>query len=179
MKWKPLRAALVGSCAACFGLASGPAAALKSDSKQPMYIEANSANYDEKKGETVYIGDVKATQGSLEVYGDKMNVYQKSGKTDKIVVYGNPAKLKQTPDSGKDDFHGTGQWGEYFPNTGVLILYDRAVVWQGGDTTKSDRIEYDTRNGLFKAGSLSTANKRVHVILQPKEQATTDDEPQR
>ena len=65
-------------------LVSGPAKALKSDSSQPIYIEANSATYDERKGETVYVGDVKATQGSLEVHGDQMVVYDQKGKTENI-----------------------------------------------------------------------------------------------
>lgn len=145
--------------------------ALDSDSKQPIYIEANTATYDERKGETVYIGDVKATQGSLEVLGDKMIVYQKGGQTEKIVVTGNPTRLKQTPEGGKEDIHGTSQRADYFPDTGILILYDEALVWQGQNSTASDIIEYDTKNGLFKAGSPTTSRKRVHVKMQPKEKS--------
>lgn len=154
-----------------------PAAALDSDSKQPMYIESNTATYDEKKGETVYVGDVKATQGSLEARGDKMIVYQRDGKTDKIVIYGNPTKIKQTPEGGKQDTHGIGQRADYFPETGVLILYDKAMTWEGPDPAKSehlvtsDRIEYDTRNSLYKAGNANSGNKRVHVTIQSKEKA--------
>ncbi|MGX2040968.1 lipopolysaccharide transport periplasmic protein LptA [Methylocaldum sp. MU1018] len=150
-------------------LAVENAFALDSDSKQPIYIEANTATYEEKKGETVYVGDVKATQGSLEVYGDQMTVYQKGGQTEKIVVIGNPTRLKQTPEGGKEDIHGTSRRADYFPETGILILYDKALVWQGQNTTASDIIEYDTKNGLFKAGSPSSGNKRVHVKMQPKE----------
>jgi lipopolysaccharide export system protein LptA len=160
-----------------FWLAAPPVPALDSDSKQPMYIEADTATYDEKKGETVYIGSVKATQGSLEVLGDKMTVYQKDGKTDKIVILGKPAKLKQTPEGGKEDMHGLGQRADYFPETGILILYDKAITWEGPEiatsehVVRSDRIEYDTRNSLFKAGNASSGNKRVHVTIQPKEEA--------
>jgi lipopolysaccharide export system protein LptA len=168
-----LRAVLL--LAAGLGFGMRPAAALDSDSKQPMYIEANTASYDEKKGITIYTGDVKATQGSLEVLGDQMTVYQVNGKTDKIVILGKPAKLKQTPEGGKEDMHGIGQRADYFPETGILILYDKASVWEGDDPAKSehlvnsDRIEYDTRNALFKAGNASTGSKRVHVKLQSKE----------
>jgi lipopolysaccharide export system protein LptA len=154
-----------------------PASALDDDSKQPMYIESDTATYDEKKGETVYIGSVKATQGSLEALGDKMIVYQKDGKTDKIVIYGNPAKIKQTPNPGKPDNHGIGQRADYFPDTGILILYDKAMTWEGPDPAKSehtvhsDRIEYDTRNSLYKAGSAHSGGKRVHVTILPKEES--------
>jgi len=147
------------------------ALALDSDSKQPIYIEANSATYDEKTGQTVYTGDVKATQGSLDVRGDQMTVYQKGGQTEKIVVIGNPTQLKQTPEGGKEDMHGTSQRADYFPDTGILILYDKALVWQGQSSTASDIIEYDTKNGLFKAGSPSTGSKRVYVKMPPKEKS--------
>lgn len=155
------------------------ALALDSDSKQPMYIESDTATYDEKKGETVYVGRVKATQGSLEVYGDKMTVYQKDNKTDKIVILGKPAKLKQTPEGGDKDMHGSGQRADYFPETGILILYDKAVTWEGPDintsehVVHSDRIEYDTRNSLYKAGNATTGSKRVQVTILPKEEETS------
>lgn len=158
------------------GLIVDPAAALDSDSKQPMYIEADTATYDEKKGETVYVGDVKATQGSLEALGDKMTIYQVGGKTDKVVIIGKPARIKQTPEGGKQDMHGIGQRAEYFPETGILILYDKAMTWQGPDPAKSehtvtsDRIEYDTKNSLYKAGSERSGSKRVHVTILPKQE---------
>jgi len=153
------------------------AGALESDSKQPIYIEADTATYDEAKGETVYIGNVHATQGSLEVFGDRMVVLQKNGKTEKIVSYGNPTRLKQTPEPGKADWHGTGQRAEYFPDTGIVILYDNALAWQGehpdsSDRVASDRIEYDSRRSVMKAGVTSGgAGKRVRVTLQPQEGA--------
>ncbi|WP_246628462.1 lipopolysaccharide transport periplasmic protein LptA [Methylomagnum ishizawai] len=156
--------------------AAQPTPALDSDSKQPMYIESDTATYDEKKGETVYVGNVKATQGSLEVYGDKMTVYQKDNKTDKIIILGRPARLKQRPEGGDQDMHGTGQRADYFPETGILILYDKAVTWEGEDinisehVVRSDRIEYDTRNSLYKAGNASTGSKRVHVTILPKKE---------
>jgi lipopolysaccharide export system protein LptA len=167
-------AVLLGSA-----LVPGPAAALDSDSSQPIYIESNTATYDERKGQTVYVGDVKATQGSLEVYGDQMTVYDKGGKTEKIVVLGNPSRLKQTPEGGKEDIHGTAQRSEYFPETGILILYDKALVWQGQNTTTSDRIEYDIKNGLFKAGSPTSGKQRVHVKLQSQSQPQAPEKPRK
>jgi lipopolysaccharide export system protein LptA len=132
-------------------------------------IEANQATYDETTGETVYVGDVQATQGSLVVNSDHMTVYQKDSKTEKVVAVGKPVRLKQTPEGGGDDLNGVAQRAEYFPETGMLILIERAVVTQGTMTTESDRIEYDSAKGVAKAGSPSSSSKRVHVTLQPKE----------
>lgn len=160
---------LPGLLAAAFAL---PAPALDSDSKQPMYIEADSATYDEGKGQTVYAGNVRFTQGSIESLSDKMVIYQKDGKTDRIETFGNPARVKQTPEAGKPPWNGVGQRTEYFPETGVLVLHQKAMAWQGerpddSDRVTSERIEYDSQNSVMKAGLPSSRGGRVHVTIQP------------
>lgn len=145
-----------------------PAAALDSDSKEPIFIEADRATYDEGTGETVYVGNVQATQGSLVVNSDQMTVYQKEGVTDKVVAIGKPVRLKQTPEGGGDDINGTSARADYFPEQNLLIMLDKAVVIQGNITTESDRIEYDSAKGVARAGSPNSNTKRVRVTIQPK-----------
>lgn len=151
----------------CLVYYTSPLVAKGKDTGEAITIEADRATYDEKKGETVYEGGVHAVQGSLTMDSDVMTVYQ-SGSTNKIIATGKPVRLKQTPDGGGEDMHGTGQKAEYYPDTGILILLDHAIVWQGGDSTESDRIEYDSRRNLVKAGDLSSGKSRVHVKLLPK-----------
>lgn len=152
---------------------AGPALALDSDSKQPMYIEADTATYDEGKGQTIYTGNVRFTQGSLESQSDKMVVYQKDGKTDRIETFGKPARVKQTPEAGKPPWNGIGQRAEFFPETGILVLHEKAMAWQGeqpetSDRVTSERIEYDSKNSVMKAGLPSNRGDRVRVTLQPE-----------
>ena len=149
--------------------------ALSSDNQQPMYVESDSVVYDEQKGETVYTGNVKASQGSLLVTGDKMVVNQQKDKADQMTVFGRPARIKQTPDGGKADNHGSGARIDYFPDSGILILNEDAMTWEGPDpatsehTVKSDHIEYDTKNAIYKAGSTKSGRRRVQVTIIPKE----------
>lgn len=155
-------------------VATHPAWALTSDSQQPMYVESDSLEYDENKGQTIYIGNVRATQGSLVITGDKMVINQEPDKADQMIVFGKPATLKQTPDGGKPDNHGVGNRADYFPESGILILNDHAMTWEGPDpklsehTVKSDHIEYDTKNAIYKAGSTKSSSRRVHVTILPK-----------
>lgn len=159
------------------GLATAPPAtlALSSDSKQPMFVEADSVVYDENKGETVYTGNVRARQGSLEVSGDKMIINQQKGQADQLIIYGSPARLKQTPDGGGPDNHGIGKRADYFPESGILILNGDAMTWEGPNpatsahTVKSDHIEYDTKQAIYKAGSSRSGNRRVQVTIIPKD----------
>lgn len=160
---------------ACLAALPRAAQALSSDSKQPMYVESDSVVYDEGKGETIYTGNVKASQGSLEVTGDKMIINQQKGKADQMIIYGNPARLKQTPDGGGPDNHGVGKRADYFPDSGILILNGNAMTWEGPNpdtsehTVKSDHIEYDTKNSIYKAGSSRSGSRRVQVKIIPKE----------
>ena len=146
-----------------------PVLALDTDSKQPMYIESDSATYDEGKGMTEYRGNVKYNQGSIESLSDKMIVYQKDGKTERVESFGKPTRIKQTPEPGKPDWHGIGLRSEYFPDSGVLILHEKALAWQGDNRVSSDRIEYDTKNSVMKAGAAS-GHDRVKVILPPEKE---------
>ena len=162
-------------CAALLACSPRLVLALASDSKQPMYVESDTVVYDEGKGETVYTGNVRARQGSLIVSGEKMIINQQKGQADQMIIYGNPARLQQTPDGGGPDNHGVGKRADYFPDSGILILNGDAMTWEGPNpetsehTVKSDHIEYDTKNAIYKAGSSRSGNRRVHVKIIPKD----------
>jgi len=157
---------------ALLALTGSHAWGLDTDSKQPMYIEADSATYDEGKGLTTYTGNVRFSQGSLESLSDKMVVYQKDGKTEKIETFGNPSRIRQTPEAGKPPWNGIGKRAEFFPDTGILVLHEKAMAWQGdkpesSDRVTSERIEYDSQKSVMKAGLPASRGDRVHVTIQP------------
>lgn len=156
----------------CLALISGlqaPAWSLESDSSQPIYIEADGATYDDKTGVSVYTGQVEVTQGSMLLNSDKLVVYTKDRKPYKFVATGEPVTFKQTPKPGAEDVHGRALTAEYYTDTELLVMIEKAVVWQGKDTYASERIEYDRKNAIVKAGQASSRGKRVHITLHPKE----------
>ncbi len=142
--------------------------ALESDSEQPIYIDSNTATYDDKAQTSVYTGNVVTVQGSLRVDSDKLVVYLKNGEISKLVATGKPARFEQLPAEGKEKIKGEALIGEYYPGKDLLILKKEAVVWQGGNKSASDLIHYDSRNALIKAGEKSSDAKRVHSVFKPK-----------
>ena len=142
--------------------------ALEGDASEPVTIESNSGFFDDKKGVSIYTGEVIIIQGSLRLDADKVVVHMQNREIQKLVATGKPVKFKQTPEEGKDDVRGNALTAEYYPETKVLVLIKEAVVWQGKNSTASERIEYDRLSEVVKAGDTGSANKRVHVILQPK-----------
>lgn len=156
---------LVAVIVACVGWCS--ALAINDDANQPILIDANQANYSEKTGEAVYHGNVQATQGSMQLSNaDVMTIYQKNNKTDRIVATGKPVRIKQEATEGREEVRGESLKSEYYPDKSLLVLIDNATVWQGSNTYTSDRIEYDSRNSIVRAGA-SNSSQRVHVKLAP------------
>jgi lipopolysaccharide export system protein LptA len=155
-------------------LSSPVAMALDSDSEQPIYIDSDSATYDETKGISTYTGKVVSVQGSMKVTSDELVVYTKDGEVNQLVWTGNMVHLKQTPEGGKKDVTGESLQAEYYPDQSLLVLIKKATVWQGDAIYSSDLIKYDLKNNLVKAGETSSDNKRVHVIMQPKEKKCTE-----
>lgn len=146
--------------------------ALEDDTSQPISIESNAGFYDDKKGVSIYSGEVVIIQGSMRLEADKLVVYLENREVQKMVATGAPVKFKQTPEAGKEDVYGDSLVAEYYPETEVLIMMQEAVIWQGGNSTASERIEYDRISEVLKAGDGKSALKRITVILQPKNGAS-------
>lgn len=147
-----------------------PSWALEDDSSQPIYIEADAATYDDNTGVSVYTGDVEVTQGSMELKSDKLVVFSKERKPVKFVATGDPVTFKQTPKPGDEDVHGRALTAEYYTESELLVMIEKAVVSQGKDTYASERIEYDRIHAIVKAGQASSNGKRVHITLHPKKE---------
>ncbi len=147
--------------------------ALKSDRDQPITIDSNTATYDENKEVSIYTGNVDLVQGTLRVKSDKLVVYLRNGRVEKMVATGKPARFRQIPSEGKEEMRGKSLKAEYYPNKELLILIDDAIVWQGNNTYASEIIKYDSKNAIVRAGEKATDTKRVRVILNPKEKTNS------
>lgn len=144
------------------------AIALENDSEQPVYIDSNTASYDEKAQISTYTGNVVATQGSIKIDANQLVVYLKDGAITKLIATGTPSRFKQLPAVGKEEMHGEGLTNEFYPDKNLLVFMKNASVWQGDAKQSSDYIEYDTKNSLLKAGEPSSDGKRVHSVIKPK-----------
>lgn len=148
-------------------LAPNLAPALEDDSEKPVYIEANSAHYDEKTDTSTYTGKVILIQGSLRVEADKLVAYSPGGEVQKVIAYGKPVRFWRKPKP-NEEIHGTAKKAEYYLDKELIVLIGDAVVWQDGNKYASDRIEYDQIKGLIRAGEPTSDTKRVKILLKPK-----------
>jgi lipopolysaccharide export system protein LptA len=149
------------------GLIPAAGWALSSDRDQPMSIEADRVELNDSEGISVYRGNVKVVQGTLELTGDTMTVYNKGDKVQKVVMEGNPATYKQRPDNKDKDVRAKALRMEYFTNPEYIVLQKKAEVEQEGDRLRSERIEYDVARDKVNAGT-NQPNERVRITIQPR-----------
>lgn len=149
------------------GLAPATTLALSTDRDQPMSIEADRVELNDSEGISVYRGNVKVTQGTLELTGDTMTVHNKGNKVEKVIMEGKPATYKQRPDSKDQDVRASALRMEYFTDPEYIVLQKQAEVEQEGDKLRSERIEYDVARDKVNAGT-NQPNERVRITIQPR-----------
>ena len=156
--------------------------ALSTDKNQPIEIQADSAELDDKKGVTVYHGNVVVTQGSIRMTGDTMTVhYTKDQDLETVIMEGHPATYRQLPDKSEVYDEAEALRMEYYGLKNLIVLIDNAQVKQEEFRFSGNRIEYDTKLSQIKArgkpsqetpvteeNTPSQEDNRVKIIIKPK-----------
>ena len=155
-------------------LGSASAWALPSDRDQPIRVQADSAELDDKQGVAVYRGGVVITQGTLKITGDTVTITQdKNGDIEVFTAVGNRAYYEQKPAVDKDIVKAYGLTIQYYATNERIVLIDQAKVIQQGNTFEGEKIVYDTQRQIVNAGratgsNVSMSRPRIDMILQPR-----------
>jgi len=154
------------------------ASALTNDRDQPITLEADSADIDDKKGISIYTGNVVLTQGSMVIKSNKLTIFtDKEKELDKAIADGNKtqfATFKQRPEGKTSDFRAKAMSMTYYLKKDTIHLVKQAQVWQDGDTFSGNKIIYDTKNETVMASSKKnkdgqpSSSGRVKVTIQPR-----------
>jgi len=148
--------------------ATPPARALDSDQQQPLYLEADNAEMDEAKRLSLYTGKVIVRQGSLEIHADQVTIHHAEDKRPKLIIaVGQPTTYKQAVEGQEKPVEAEALRMEYQADKDEITLIDQAVVFQGTDTFRSDRIIYDRINARVKAGVSAQGKERVKIHITP------------
>ncbi|UQY35990.1 lipopolysaccharide transport periplasmic protein LptA [Pseudomonas fulva] len=158
-------------------LGSVSAWALPSDRDQPIRVQADSAELDDKQGVAVYRGDVVITQGTMKITGDTVTITQNAqGDIDVFTSVGKPAYYEQKPAADKQIVKAYGLTIQYFAANERIVLIDQAKVVQEGNTFEGEKIVYDTRRQIVNAGratgtNVSSPRPRIDMVIQPQKKA--------
>lgn len=148
--------------------------ALSTDKDKPMTIEADSVEIDDKKGLTVYRGNVDVQQGTMHVKGDTLVIEKIKGEVKVVTVVGKPATYRQRPDNKPEDVKARARKLQVYPKRDLVRLERNAKVTQEGNVYTGNIIEYNNKKDIIKMkgniGATDTGKKtkgRVRMTLQP------------
>lgn len=174
-----------------------PAMSLSTDRSKPLTVNADKVEIDDQSGNSIYCGKVIVIQGTLRITGDKLTVtvdekrkiktivaegkpatpkklqkpdwcFYPADKTRKpIVAKGEPSTYKQRPDNKKEDVVGEAWHMEFQAVKDLLIMTDKAQITHAGNKFQSARILYHVKQDLVDAGSASSQDGRVNIIINP------------
>lgn len=147
-------------------LISANAWALSSDKDQPIEVEADGVEINDSTGVSTYVGNVIISQGSMRLDADRVTIFQKNKRTDKVVATGRPVKFEQKPDGKRGVIKGHANRVEYYATSEMVELIGNAKLTQKGDTFASDRIRYNRKQELVQAGSRAEGSQRVKIKIQ-------------
>ncbi|WP_295385218.1 lipopolysaccharide transport periplasmic protein LptA [uncultured Thiodictyon sp.] len=150
------------------GLTALGAAALQSDSQQPMLIEADKVEVDEAQGTSLYLGQVQVDQGTTRLLANQVTVHHRKDHSIKyIIARGEPASYQQLMDGDKhEEMLAFAKRMDYDADRDELVLTGEALVIQGTDRVASERIVWDRANNRMQAGGTS----RAKIVFTPGEQ---------
>lgn len=156
-------------------LGSASAWALPTDSQQPIRIQADDAQLDDKQGIATYKGDVIITQGSMKITGNTVTITRTpAGEIDVVTSVGNLAYFEQLQKAGDTEpVKAYAVTIQYHASQDRIVLIDRAKVINEGNTTEGEKIVYDTVKQVASAGratgsSVTAPRPRIDMVIQPK-----------
>ena len=141
------------------------APAKTSDRTQPMDVEADRTEVGVgDDSDALLIGNVKITQGTLEVESDRATIQRKGGEISEVVLTGAPATLKQVNDNG-EPMHATAARIVYDTSAEIVVLTGGVVIQQTRGTLRGENIKYDLKTGRLDGGG---DGNRVKMRIMPK-----------
>ncbi len=160
-------------------LSSLTAVALPDDRDQAIYIQSDRAERDERKGTTVYTGDVEIDQGSLHISAEQVTIHSTDDEVSEIVATGSPAKMHQKPAADREPVYARARTIQYDVIGEILTLVEQATVTQEGSTVTGERIVYYVKEQRVKAsaGSAASGQPRVETIIPPRRNVNSGSTP--
>jgi lipopolysaccharide export system protein LptA len=149
----------------------GALLALSADKDQPIQVEADTVEIDDRRGMSVYRGNVRLTQGSILLRADTLTVHHPQRKLEKAIAEGGPAHYQQDLDDNQGQVKAQAQRMEYSAGEQVIVLSGRAQLWQNGNQFNGNHIRYDMQTDVVRAQRDEAGKERVQVTIQRANEA--------
>jgi len=145
----------------------------RADRDKPVHLESDQMLIDDAQQVSTFTGNVKLTQGTMLIRGDKIVVKQDKEGFKHGTAYGNTASFRQKREGLDEYVEGYGERIEYDTRTETVDFYVQARVVRQLDEVRGEHITYNQKTDIFQVSSNSVSqrnepSKRVRAIMQPK-----------
>ncbi len=148
--------------------------ALASDGDQPIEVEADSLEVRESEQVSIYQGNVKLIQGSLQISSERLVIrFNEGNELQVIEMTGSPARFRQLDDD-QMEMLGEAAQIDYTENQSLLVLRGKARFSHAGDIIESEMIRVNTESNSIQAGS-SESDERVKMLIQPRQDSKSSE----
>ncbi|WP_416397717.1 lipopolysaccharide transport periplasmic protein LptA [Allohahella sp. A8] len=175
--------ALQLSLALALSSASGLVAAfdMTLQSREPIRIQADTAELDELKGVATYKGDVVISQGQSLIEASRITVYTSGGRgISRLDAVGTPAHLKQYSEEDQTETNAYAKRIDYRRDQNQVALRGSARLEQNSSIFQGEEILYDTVSQIVNARSSDDKEKkqRVEMVYFPENPDETSETPE-
>ena len=145
----------------------------RADRDKPIHLEADQVLIDDAQQISTFTGNVKLTQGTMLIRGDKIVVTQDKEGFKHGTAYGNTASFRQKREGLDEYVDGYGERIEYDTRAETVDFYVQARLKRELDEVRGEHITYSQKTEIFQvnrsgASPENEPPKRVRAILQPK-----------
>lgn len=145
-------------------LCNGSALAREGDLTQPIEVQADKSEFDEKAGTQTLSGNVEITQGTMRIMADNISIALKDNALHTISGTGSPIRFQQESDLG-DMMKGEAESIIYDALAGTLTLKGAATLSQPRQNLVSDLIVFDARTQKVNAeGGGKTGRVSIQIL---------------
>jgi len=147
--------------------------ALDSDRDQAIEIEADRLEVREQEKISIYEGNVKLVQGSLNISSDRLVIhFNDANELTLMEMTGQPARFRQL-DNERQEMLGEAEQIDYTESASLLELRRSAHFKHAGDVIKSDMIRFNTATNGIEAGG-TQSDERVKMVIKPRPKQAAD-----
>jgi lipopolysaccharide export system protein LptA len=145
----------------------------RADRSKPIQLEADQVLMDDAQQISTFTGNVRLSQGTLLIRGDKIVVLQDKEGFKHATAYGKTAEFRQKREGLDEYVEGYGERIEYDTRTDTLNFHEKARLKRDQDEVSGDHITYSAKTEIFQvnssdASSGNAPSQRVRAVLQPK-----------
>ena len=146
----------------------------RADRDKPVHLEADQVVIDDARQVSTFTGNVKLSQGTMLMSGDKILVVQDKQGFKLGTAFGHTASFRQKREGLDEYVEGYGERIEYDTRAETVDFFGQARLKRKLDEVRGEHITYNAKTEIFQvnsgggAGSKSAPPQRVHAILQPK-----------